>query len=227
MVTGARRYGRKAKVMRKDRGYNADMRWGASAVFLLISIPILAGEMMPVGMIRGRLLTWQGGSLSVRGADGAVYDCSYDNHTLFQRNHWPIQAADLQGGEPVEVLSDRKPGTHACYARVLSVTTVAPPHDARRARNAAGASRTDAWMPRGHLTFSGLVVQQDGEQVTLKTREGLQTLRLRSDTRYSADGVRLQQPEPLLNRHVFIRAGRNLQGALEAYQVMWGEILNP
>jgi hypothetical protein len=50
-------------------------------------------------------------------------------------------------------------------------------------------------------------------------------LLLRADTRYSGDGVRVEAPEPLLNKHVFVRAGRNMYGALEAYQIVWGEIL--
>jgi hypothetical protein len=41
----------------------------------------------------------------------------------------------------------------------------------------------------------------------------------RADTHYSTAA------EPLLNKHVFVRAGRTLPGALEAYQVIWGEIL--
>ena len=39
---------------------------------------------------------------SLRQANGATYDCSYDNHALFQRNQWPIQSSELAGGEPVE-----------------------------------------------------------------------------------------------------------------------------
>jgi len=33
-------------------------------------------------------------------------------------------------------------------------------------------------------------------------------------------------PNTLVNQHVYIRAGRNTNGMLEAYQVMWGEIVN-
>jgi hypothetical protein len=192
--------------------YNASMR-GLPVTLLLLGAALHAQQTMPVGILRGSLTAWQGGSLSVRQADGAVYDCSYDNHTLFQRNQWPIHSTDLNGGEPVEVLSDRMPVTRTCYVRMLSVV-YAPASSPRRP-----APPHEVWVPHGYLTYSGLVVKSEDSKITLKTRSGPRTLLLRADTRYSEAAV------PLVNKHVFVRAGRNLQGALEAYQVMWGEIL--
>ena len=186
---------------------------GLSVALLLFTAALYAQQTMPVGILRGNLVTWQNGSLSVRQADGAVYDCSYDNHTYFQRNRWPIQSTDLTGGEPVEVLSDRGPVTRACYVRMLSVVYASPksprPH----------APAADVWIPHGYLTYAGLVVKSEDSKITLRTRSGPRTLRLRPDTRYS------EASQPLLNKHVFVRAGRNLEGVLEAYQVIWGEIL--
>jgi len=168
---------------------------------------------MPVGILRGNLVAWQNGSLSVRQADGALYDCSYDEHTFFQRNRWPIQSTDLTEGEPVEVLSDRGPVTRACYVRMLSVVYASPKSPRRRAPAA------DVWIPHGYLTYAGLVVKSEDSKITLRTRSGPRTLRLRPDTRYS------EASQPLLNKHVFVRAGRTMEGVLEAYQVTWGEIL--
>jgi hypothetical protein len=186
---------------------------GLPVALLILGAALHAQQTMPVGILRGSLVAWQGGSLSVRQADGAVYDCAYDNHTLFQRNQWPIHSTDLTGGEPVEVLSDRKPATRVCYVRMLSVVYT-PAKSPRRP-----APPREVWVPRGYLTYSGLVVKHEDSKITLKTRAGTRTLLLRADTRYS------EATEPLVNKHVFVRAGRNLQGALEAYQVMWGEIL--
>jgi hypothetical protein len=91
-------------------------------IALLVCGAVLpAQETMPIGILRGSLIAWRGGNLSVQQANGAIYDCSYDNHTLFQRNEWPIQSADLNGGEPVEVLADWRPGNNECYVRMLSV----------------------------------------------------------------------------------------------------------
>src|SRR5260370_32053837 len=81
--------------------------------------------------------------------------------------------------------------------------------------------KREVWTPRGYLTYSGLVVKSGESKITLKTRNGSRTLLLSARTLYSAAA------EPLLNKHVFVRAGRNLERALEAYQVMWGEVLNP
>jgi hypothetical protein len=186
---------------------------GLSVALLFFTAALHAQQTMPVGILRGNLVTWQNGSLSVRQADGAVYDCSYDDHTFFQRNRWPIQSTDLTGGEPVEVLSDRRPVTSACYVRMLSVVYASPKSPRRR------APATEVWVPRGFLTYSGLVVKNEDSKITLQTRSGPRTLRLRPDTRYS------EASQPLLNKHVFVRAGRTLEGVLEAYQVMWGEIL--
>ena len=69
--------------------------------------------------------------------------------------------------------------------------------------------------------LSGLVVASDGAMFTINTRTGPRTLKLRADTHYS------DATEPLINKHVFVRAGRNQQGTLEAYQVVWGGILTP
>jgi hypothetical protein len=187
---------------------------GLPVALLLFAAALHAQQTMPVGILRGNLVAWQNGSLSIRQADGAVYDCSYDNHTLFQRNRWPIQSAELAGGEPVEVVSDRWPATRACYVRMVSVVYALPKSPRRRVPVA------EVWVPRGYLTYSGLVVKNEDSKITLKTRSGARTLRLRPDTRYS------EASQPLLNKHVFVRAGRNLEGVLEAYQVMWGEILS-
>jgi hypothetical protein len=84
----------------------------------------------------------------------------------------------------------------------------------------------DYFIQRGAMSFAGLVVKADATSLTLKTRSGLQRLLLRSDTRYSDSGLRVDLAIlDLLNRHVFIKAGHTPNGGVEAYQVMWGEIL--
>jgi hypothetical protein len=189
---------------------------GLSVALFFLGAALYAQEPMPIGILRGNLVAWQSGSLSVRQADGGIYDCSYDSHTLFQRNQWPIRSADLSGGEPVEILSDRKLPALTCYVRMLSVVYT----PAKSPRRSPPPPR-EVWTPRGYLTYAGLVVKNEDSKITLKTRAGSRTLLLRADTHYSTTA------EPLLNKHVFVRAGRNLEGTLEAYQVMWGEILVP
>ena len=112
------------------------------------------------------------------------------------------------------VLSDRQPVTRACYVRMVSVV-YAPATSSRR----RPPPQLGPWSPAGYLTYSGLILKNEGSKITLKTSAGPRTLLLRADTRYSEANV------PLVNKHVFVRAGRNPEGALEAYRVMWGEIL--
>lgn len=201
------------------------MRWARTAIFAIVCCaPGIAQapleQSMPVGINRGSLVSAQSGLLSVRKADGRLYDCSWDGRTLFTRHDWPIHASDLNGGEPVEVLSDRSIGTRNCYARTLTVVDTVT----RKA-----APPRDHWMPQGYLTFAGQVLDDRGGQIVIKTRTGVRTLHLRPDTKYSGDGLRMtpgsNTPESLINKHVFIRGGRTLYGVLEAYQVVWGEIL--
>jgi hypothetical protein len=233
-----------------------------------IALPLLAGsllaqQVLPVGVTRGSLVAWQGsptsGSVVVRRSDGELYGCSFDAHTLFQRNQWPVRVDALQPGEPVEVLSDRKladtgsartvmhgasspvqagPGPVVrpaypegsatnCYARMLSVVYVAPValgHENVAVRRQTRREPPLAPALRGYLTFSGMVLRADASAMTIRTREGDRTLLLRGDTRYSENGIGLEDAGPLVNRHVFVRGGRTLAGEVEAYQVMWGEI---
>jgi|SRR5579863_494158 len=200
------------------------MRLFLSAL-VLCGASLNAQQVTPVGFVRGNLISWEGtpgsGHLTVQRADGAVYDCTYDENTLFQRDQRPIHVVDLTVSEPVEVLFDRK--SLSCYARMLSVVHRMPEPEGWRPH--AIALPRDGFQPRGNLTFGGLVVDGPGGAITIKTRTGETTLLLRSDTRFSGDGVRLEAPQSLLNKHVFIRAGRDIYGVLEAYQVVWGEIL--
>ena len=62
--------------------------------------------------------------------------------------------------------------------------------------------------------------------LTLIFGNGEMGVTLLPDTRYLDGGRRVESPA-LLNKHVFVRAGRDVWGDLEAYRVMWGEIVAP
>jgi hypothetical protein len=202
-------------------------RWASPFVFvslLLYAQRSIAQESMPRGIVRGTLVAWEGsaaaGVLSVRNSEGAVYGCSYDRHTYFERNHWLVQVGTLTSGDPVEVVADRRPGLSACYVRMLQVIVATP------AAHRLPVRRTvEPFQPRGNLSFAGLVLRRDSGSFTLKTRTGERTLLLRPDTRYLGEGVRVDPASLSVNMHVFVRAGRNLDGDVEAYQVVWGGIL--
>lgn len=62
--------------------------------------------------------------------------------------------------------------------------------------------------------------------MTLRTRaDGEKVILLRSDTRYIQGGSEVEASELKVNTRVYIRAGHTLERQVEAYQVMWGEIL--
>lgn len=181
---------------------------------------------MPSGVIRGVMLAVDSESISLRSASGETYECGYDRRTLFTRNHWPIRGGDLQKGDAVEVVADRRGASPACYTRIVSL--VVPPLEARRLqRPGARPGTRETPIFRGGVAMAGLVTQMNPLSLTLRTASGLRTFVLRKDTRYVGDGVRLEAPADLVNRHVFIRAGETVRGTIEAYQVFWGEILKP
>jgi len=78
---------------------------------------------------------------------------------------------------------------------------------------------------RGDRTVSGVILRRDARSITLRTRFGEQTLGLRKDTRYLADGAQQDASALAVNMRVFVRAGQSLDGGIEAYQVMWGEVI--
>jgi hypothetical protein len=62
----------------------------------------------------------------------------------------------------------------------------------------------------------------------LRTRlDGDTQVLLRPDTRYLEAGAVVDSGALKPNTRVFVRAGRNLDGEVEAYQVIWGGILDP
>jgi hypothetical protein len=101
---------------------------------------------------------------------------------------------------------------------------VIPPGPAPGRVNAV-ATRPAMQLPRGDRTVSGVIIRRDARSMTLRTHDGEQTLLLRKDTRYFGDGAQQDAAAALVNTRVFVRAGPNLDGGIEAYQVMWGEIV--
>jgi len=135
----------------------------------------------------------------------------------------------LEPGEKVEVVSDVVPGLVLRYARTIHVLPEPPPaRPSSAARLRAARPALDRITPTGNLTFSGVVFRLTGERIVLHTREGgEQSLLLRKDTRYVENGEMVEAANLKLNMRVFVRAGKDLYDQLEAYQVIWGNILEP
>jgi hypothetical protein len=64
--------------------------------------------------------------------------------------------------------------------------------------------------------------------LVLRTRDRKETrILLRADTRYIQDGISVDASGLVVNTRVFVRGGMNLENNIEAYRVVWGEILKP
>ena len=202
---------------------------GATAIFAQETTSVGPA---PIGIIRGDLVKYDAtgsrGELEVRETDSRVVSCGFDARTYFERDNQRITPAAMSAGDRLEMVADHKPGTTACYARTVHVidATVArrPPSRLRR----EALNPTELFAPRGDLTYAGVVVRMNPESLVLRTRgEGEKTLLIRTDTRYIGGGVRVDPAVLKVQTRVFIRAGKNLDGDVEAYQVIWGEIIRP
>ncbi|HEX5432079.1 MAG TPA: hypothetical protein VFW83_08945 [Bryobacteraceae bacterium] len=197
-----------------------------SAPVLLLSAP--AEKEMPPGIFRGAFVSWKGtpaaGQFTIRTAADALLSCHYDSLSYVGRNHERAGVAKLEPGDPLEVLADRKIGSRQCYARIVQVIN---PQIAREPATAKRSPRIAAlpFAPRWDRTFAGIVIRHDGKALTIRTRTGDETMALRPDTRYLSGGLRIGPAALSINTHVFVRAGKDIYGKLEAYQVMWGDIL--
>lgn len=173
------------------------------------------------------------GEFSVRAADNQVYRFQFDRKTFVEREDDLIDVPRLLPGEKVEVVSDNVPGVLLRYARTIHVVMPQPPHTVtnsrqRAARGATDRGAADRSLPTGNLTFSGVVFRLNSDRLTMHTREaGDQTILLRKDTRYLANGEIVEAGELRPNMRVFVRGGTNLYDQVEAYQVVWGKILEP
>jgi hypothetical protein len=170
------------------------------------------------------------GELAIRAADNQVLRYQFDRKTYVERDDHMIEAARLQPGERVEIVSDRAPGYTLRYARTIHVIQqVTPP---RQQRPSGGLPRpynprTDT-IRRGTLNYSGVIYRINAEKLVLHTRaDGDLNILLRKDTRYLQDGQVVEPEELKPNTRVFVNAGKDLYNEVEAYQVVWGKILEP
>ena len=207
--------------------------WAVAASHVTFNIAAAQSEATPTpemnsGFVRGAMAAWDGtattGQLTVRANDGSLSSCGYDFRSWFERAHERIAVSKLLPGDALEVLADRKPGSRACYVRIVHVLD---PPAVTRPRRAEPVKPPPPPVLRGDRTLSGLVIRREGLALAIKTRTGESALVLRPDTAYFGDGIRLDASALAVNTRVFIRAGRNEYGQIVAYQVMWGEIVDP
>ncbi len=209
-------------------------------LLLMFAVAVFAEEKMPQGLLEGELLEWDGtpgaGAIVMRDDDNRVYRCSFDAKTYMEagKEHAPITS--LRPGDRLEVLADRDASSNACYIRMVHLMPPKPiglrqrPYRTplRKSTLSSLNYQFESLYPRGNLTFSGVVVRINPERLILRTNgDARETIYLRDDTRYSRAGLKVNSSELRVNSRVFVRAGRNFDDQIEAYQVVWGEILQP
>lgn len=202
------------------------------ACWLLLLTPLIAGAQFPAPQQTGVLLehdlNTDAGELAVRAPDHQVFRYRFDSKTVVYRDTFSGGMGHLRLGDRVDVESDAVPGSLLRYARTIHVTGTQPPAPTPEARlRALGFPMLDLTPRTGNLTFSGVVARCNAASLVLRTRDGEQTLLIRHDTRYVSNGDTVDSASLQPNMRVFVRAGRNLYEQVEAYQVIWGSILDP
>jgi hypothetical protein len=193
----------------------------------------LQGSLMEVENAEGR------GEFTLRGPDSRVHRLRFDAKTYFEWRERQISAAEVRPGDRLEVVRGDASGgsAQANYARIVRILDAPParPFGTNRSAGASTPSRRlgyvsplDHFAPRGNLTFAGIVARVATDHLILRTRAGEEKIVvLRGDTRYANGGIPAAVTDLQVNTRVFVRAGRNFEDELEAYQVIWGEILKP
>ena len=188
------------------------------------------------GAIRGVLIEYDNpgpaGEFSVRAKNtDQVYRFRFDAKTYVEREEQRVWMQSLQKGDTIEVVADRDESVAVHYARTVHVIEAArPPRAAALSGRLRSyrASPIDLLAPRGNLTYSGVIARLTADRLVLHTRqEGDKTILLRLDTRYLEGGTMAEAADLKPNTRVFVRAGKNFEDQVEAYQVIWGEILQP
>jgi hypothetical protein len=191
-----------------------------------------------LGVLLDRDAESASGQFSIRLDTNEVLRYRFDAATAVERNLQSIDVPRLKPGEKLEVASDPLPGTVLRYARAIRVIAEPPPVQAPRpqrptsllgrTRSAADRMAEERMLPVGNLTYAGVVFRLSGDRLVLHTRDGReQSVLLRRDTRYLLNGDIVDPATLKLNTPVFVRAGKDLWDQVEAYQVIWGQILSP
>jgi len=183
------------------------------------------------GYVLGVLAERSGQRFSVISSRREIFQFRYDRLTWFERDAQRIRGSDLVPGEHLEIVSERPiPGHLPPFARLVHVLPAAQPSREIISFGNYAFSRRDrsVFQAGDDLIFSGIVASLCDGRMTLHTRlDGLKTISLRQDTRFVHEGEGAGVSDLKPNTHVFIRAGRNGDDELEAFQIFWGEIFRP
>ena len=185
---------------------------------------LLCAEDVPVSVVSGYISDIQPASFLLKTVTRKEFRCTYDNRTWFEQSRLRVPVKAFQPTDLVEIVADRRliDGT-PCYVRTVRLADMAK-KDSGRMRITYRAV-TENIIPRGEYQWAGTVSELTAEKMILRTRfDGYKTIALRLDTRYLEDGVVSEWERLHPNTRVAIRAGRNFEGNVEVYQIIWGSV---
>jgi hypothetical protein len=162
----------------------------------------------------------------------------YDTKTYVEQENRLSSVAKLHKGDEIEIVCDVGPDASLRYARTVHVVESPTEKAAAQMQYSQGRYavprrqpvrddplQSDLFLPRGTLTFAGLVCQLNSARMVLRTRSGEEkTIYLRPDTRYMKDGGMTAADALRLNTRVYVRGSQNLDGEIEAFQIIWGGV---
>jgi len=197
----------------------------------LLTIGLMAEELAPIGIVRGVLTGCDATHLTIGDEDSHSFLFVTDARTFIERDHQRITCAKLASGDRMEIVSDRSSEPGARYARLVSVNPELRPRRRTPIVPRAPLKYEDPTLrfaPRGSLTFTGVVLRLESAGLVLRTRiDGEKWIVVRRDTSFREDGLPVEASSLQSSTRVFVRAGMNLDGQVEAYEVVWGQILTP
>jgi hypothetical protein len=178
-----------------------------------------------LGIIEGRLAEVGTTFLRLELAGGQKVDCSIDGRTYVDRDRSRLSLKDLKIGDLLELVTERHGPQKACFARMIHVATGGLRFGGRLEVGQITRA-TETISPRGNVNLAGVVRDLQQASLELRTKQdGVFRLRLRPDTSYVREGIRVGREDLKANLRVSIRCGYTLDGELEAYQIIWGGIL--
>jgi hypothetical protein len=195
----------------------------------------LSGQPLPTGFVRGVIVEnrsiGQSGEFSVRSGADAVFQFRSDGKTWIERENERIPASSLRAGELLEVVSDRDPKQlyPLHYARMVQVILQVQPRPPVR----NGMYRL--YRPGASLVpiitnfiYAGVIKELSDQRMVLRTKlDGNKIIYLRPDTRCVEQGSAVDPSTLRPNTLVSVEGGKDMNDELEAYQVVWGRILEP
>lgn len=202
------------------------------ACCLLLLAPFYAQAQFPApeqaGVVLERDLNVDSGEFAIRAPDHQVFRYQFDSKSVVERDTLSGGMGHLRVSDRVTVESDTVAGSLLRYARLIHVSdSPAQMSLADSKPHASVFSLLELSPHTANLTFAGVVARLNTQSLVLRTREGEQTLLIRHDTSYVDNGDTVEAAQLRPNMRVFVRAGKNLYEQVEAYQVIWGSILQP